>query len=66
MTRFSYHCSQEQFAPGALLALARAAEGAGFDAAFTSDHAHPWAEAQGQSGFAWSWLGAAMARTETL
>ncbi len=25
-----------------------------------SDHFHPWSERQGQSGFAWSWLGAAM------
>ncbi|MCQ8241149.1 TIGR03885 family FMN-dependent LLM class oxidoreductase [Rhizosaccharibacter radicis] len=66
MTRFSFHCSQEQFAPGVLLDLIGRAERAGFDAGFTSDHAHPWAESQGQSGFAWSWLGAAMARTERL
>ncbi len=28
-----------------------------------SDHFHPWTERQGQSGFAWSWLGAAMQAT---
>jgi probable non-F420 flavinoid oxidoreductase len=28
-----------------------------------SDHFHPWSERQGQSGFAWSWLGAALERT---
>ena len=29
-----------------------------------SDHFHPWSERQGQSGFAWSWLGAALASTD--
>jgi probable non-F420 flavinoid oxidoreductase len=28
-----------------------------------SDHFHPWTERQGQSGFAWSWLGAALQAT---
>ena len=28
-----------------------------------SDHFHPWTERQGQSGFAWAWLGAAMQAT---
>ena len=40
-----------------------AAEEAGFDAAMSSDHFAPWSTRQGQSGFAWAWLGAAMART---
>lgn len=66
MTRFTYHASQEQFTPSDLLSLVERAEQAGFDGAFTSDHAHPWSESQGQSGFAWSWLGAAMARTTRL
>ena len=66
MTRLSYHCSQEQFSPADLLGLVQHAEAAGFNGAFTSDHAHPWSESQGQSGFAWSWLGAAMARTTRL
>lgn len=39
------------------------AEEAGFDCAKSSDHFHPWSERQGQSGFAWSWLGAAMEAT---
>ncbi|UJH92918.1 TIGR03885 family FMN-dependent LLM class oxidoreductase [Antarcticibacterium sp. 1MA-6-2] len=26
----------------------------------SSDHFHPWSDKQGESGFAWSWLGAAM------
>ncbi len=66
MTYFTYHASQEQFTPSDLLGLVQQAEAAGFDGAFTSDHAHPWSETQGQSGFAWSWLGAALARTSRL
>jgi probable non-F420 flavinoid oxidoreductase len=40
-----------------------AAEHAGFDAAMCSDHFSPWSARQGQSGFAWSWLGAALQAT---
>ena len=40
-----------------------AAEQAGFAAAMSSDHFSPWSIRQGQSGFAWSWLGAGLART---
>jgi probable non-F420 flavinoid oxidoreductase len=29
----------------------------------SSDHFSPWSDRQGESGFAWSWLGAAMATT---
>jgi len=42
----------------------RAAERAGFGAAMCSDHFHPWSEAQGQSGHAWTWLGSAMTATQ--
>jgi coenzyme F420-dependent glucose-6-phosphate dehydrogenase len=28
-----------------------------------SDHFHPWNDDQGQSGFAWSWLGSALQAT---
>lgn len=58
-----YHASHEQFAPLALRNLVVAAEQAGFQAAKSSDHFHPWSERQGQSGFAWTWLGAAMQAT---
>jgi probable non-F420 flavinoid oxidoreductase len=61
--RFGYHCSHEQFPPSRLLALARRAEAAGFTEALSSDHLHPWSERQGESGFAWSFLGAALATT---
>lgn len=61
--RIGYHASHEQFPPGQLLALAQRAQSAGFEAAMCSDHFHPWSQAQGQSGFSWSWLGAALATT---
>lgn len=64
MIRIGYHTSHEQFAPGELLKLAQKADDAGFRFALSSDHFHPWSHAQGQSGFAWSWLGAAMATTK--
>ena len=63
MVRLGYHASHEQFAPSHLRALTRQAERAGFDCVKSSDHFHPWSERQGQSGFAWSWLGAAMQAT---
>ena len=54
----------DEFVTGPAIAeMAAAAEAAGFDAAMCSDHWAPWSEAQGQSGFAWSWLGAALATT---
>ncbi|HEY8613075.1 MAG TPA: TIGR03885 family FMN-dependent LLM class oxidoreductase [Roseomonas sp.] len=62
--RFGFHASHEQFPPSELLALVQEAEQAGFDCAMSSDHFRPWGAAQGHSGFAWSWLGAAMARTQ--
>jgi coenzyme F420-dependent glucose-6-phosphate dehydrogenase len=61
--RLGFHCSHEQHAPSALLQLAREAGAAGFRAAMCSDHFHPWSERHGQSGFAWSWLGAALEAT---
>lgn len=61
--RIGYHASHEQFRPSELLELTRRAEQAGFAAAKSSDHFAPWSERQGQSGFAWSWLGAALQAT---
>lgn len=63
MTRIGYHVSHEQHAPSALLGHVRAAEAAGFACAMSSEHFKPWSRAQGQSGHAWSWLGAALAVT---
>jgi coenzyme F420-dependent glucose-6-phosphate dehydrogenase len=58
-----FHASHEQFRPDRLLRLVQAAEAAGFDAGMCSDHWAPWSEEQGESGFALSWLGAALATT---
>ncbi|CAN5190911.1 TIGR03885 family FMN-dependent LLM class oxidoreductase [soil metagenome] len=63
MAKLGYHISHEQFPPSSLLELVKKAEGAGFKFALSSDHFHTWNEDQGHSGFAWSWLGAAMAVT---
>src|SRR3712207_2141353 len=63
MPTIGWHASHEQIAPSELLAAVGEAEAAGFQAAMCSDHITPWSEAQGQSGFAWSWLGAALATT---
>ena len=57
------HCSHEQISPSRLLAHVREAEAAGFGAAMSSDHFSPWSERQGESGFAWSFLGAALQAT---
>lgn len=64
MVKLGYHISHEQFPPSQLLQLAIQAEAAGFDFAISSDHFHPWSNLQNHSGFAWSWLGSAMAVTK--
>jgi coenzyme F420-dependent glucose-6-phosphate dehydrogenase len=66
MVKIGYHASHEQFKPSELLKYVQMAEQAGFSLALSSDHFHPWSEEQGQSGFAWSWLGAAMQATPKL
>lgn len=63
MVLVGYHASHEQLPPSALLRHVIDAEAAGFDAAMCSDHLAPWGVRQGESGFAWSWLGAALAST---
>lgn len=60
MALIGYHCSHEQYPPSILLRHLQLAAKAGFQAAMCSDHFHPWTEQQGNSGYAWSWLGAAM------
>ena len=63
MIHIGYHASHEQFRPSELLDYVQRAEQAGFTAAMCSDHFFPWSESQGQSGFTWSWLGAALQAT---
>ncbi|HEV7828000.1 MAG TPA: LLM class F420-dependent oxidoreductase, partial [Pseudonocardiaceae bacterium] len=63
MTVYGLHASHEQIHPTGLLDAVIRAEQAGFGAAMCSDHFSPWSERQGQSAFAWSWLGAALQAT---
>ena len=63
MSRIALHCSHEQIPPSRLLQAVKRAEDAGFAGAMSSDHFAPWSARQGESGFAWSFLGAAMATT---
>lgn len=63
MVLIGFHASHEQLPPRDLLAAVVRAEQAGFDGAMCSDHLAPWGVRQGESGYAWSWLGAALAST---
>jgi len=60
MKLIAFHASHEQFSPPELLRYASLAEQAGFTAVHSSDHFQPWSQRQGESGHAFSWLGAAM------
>ena len=56
--KIGYFLSCEENGPAELLAQARAAERAGFQALWISDHYHPWNDEQGHSPFVWSVIGA--------
>ncbi len=58
-----YKASAEQFPPRRLLNLAVAAEEAGFDSVWTSDHFQPWRHTDGHAPNALVWLGAAAVAT---
>jgi coenzyme F420-dependent glucose-6-phosphate dehydrogenase len=58
-----YKASAEQFPPRRLLDLALAAERAGFDSVWTSDHFQPWRHTGGHAPNALVWLGAAAQAT---
>ncbi|WP_159774875.1 LLM class F420-dependent oxidoreductase [Streptomyces sp. HM190] len=58
MPEFGYFLATEEFGPADLIEQARMAEQAGFDCLWISDHYHPWNDAQGQSPFVWSVIGA--------
>ena len=64
MPVIGFHASHEQIHPATLLDAVRVAEDVGFTAAMCSDHFSPWTSRQGHSGFAWSWLGAALQATD--
>src|SRR6476620_12048681 len=64
MTKIGYAAMMEQFTPTDLLDWCAQAEDAGFEAGFmVSEHFHPWTPEQGQSGFAWAFMGALGQRT---
>ena len=66
MVLIGFHASHEQVHPRVLLVDAVHAERAGFDAVMCSDHLAPWTQAQGHSGFTWTWLGAALQATDRI
>jgi coenzyme F420-dependent glucose-6-phosphate dehydrogenase len=64
VAKFGYAAMLEQFEPTPLLDWCEAAERAGFDAGFqVSEHFNPWTPRQGQSAFAWAFMGALGQRT---
>jgi G6PDH family F420-dependent oxidoreductase len=56
--RIGYFLSSEEYSPAELIEQAKGAERAGFSGLWISDHYHPWVDAQGQSAFVWSSIGA--------
>ncbi|MET0837448.1 MAG: TIGR03557 family F420-dependent LLM class oxidoreductase [Marmoricola sp.] len=56
--RIGYFLSTEEYGPAELIEQAKAAEAAGFEALWISDHFHPWNDEQGQSPLVWSVIGA--------
>src|SRR3982751_1301376 len=64
--KIGYFLSCEEHRPAALVEQARLAEDAGFEGLWISDHYHPWIEAQGESPFVWSVIGALAEATERL
>ena len=56
--RIGYFLSSEEYTPAELIEQAKLAEEAGFEGLWISDHFHPWVDAQGQSPFVWSMIGA--------
>jgi probable non-F420 flavinoid oxidoreductase len=66
VTVIGFHASHEQIGPAALRDAVVRAEQAGFTAAMCSDHLAPWSSEQGESAFAFSWLGAALQATRSV
>src|SRR4051795_10599333 len=56
--RVGFFLSCEDHSPAQLVEQAVAAEAAGFEALWISDHYHPWNNEQGQSPFVWGIIGA--------
>ena len=56
--KLGFFLSCEEYGPQELVEQAVAAEAAGFEALWISDHFHPWNDEQGESPFVWSVIGA--------
>jgi G6PDH family F420-dependent oxidoreductase len=63
MSELGAFLASEEHGPRALVEQAQMAERAGMPAVFISDHFHPWVDAQGESPFVWSVIGAIGAST---
>jgi coenzyme F420-dependent glucose-6-phosphate dehydrogenase len=66
LLRIGYKASAEQFGPNELLEFSCAAEDAGFDTVFISDHFQPWKHTGGHAPASIPWLGALGARTKRI
>jgi coenzyme F420-dependent glucose-6-phosphate dehydrogenase len=66
MTELGFALSSEDHRPNELVRQAVIAERAGFTFCLISDHYHPWVDAQGESPFVWSTLGAIAQATERI
>jgi coenzyme F420-dependent glucose-6-phosphate dehydrogenase len=71
MVDFGYFASLEEFSPDECIEQADIAEAAGFDTIWVNDHFHPWFDHKqdGESangGNCWSWMPAALERTDDL
>ena len=62
--KLGYFLSSEEFGPRELVRQAKLAEDAGFHGLWISDHFHPWNDAQGNSPFVWSVIGALAEATD--
>lgn len=64
MATIGIFLSCEEHGPQRLVDIAAKAEQAGFPDLWISDHFHPWVDAQGESPFVWSVIGAIAAATQ--
>jgi G6PDH family F420-dependent oxidoreductase len=62
--KIGYFLSCEEYDPRELVRQARMAEEAGFQGLWISDHYHPWTDAQGESAFVWTVIGALAEATD--
>jgi G6PDH family F420-dependent oxidoreductase len=66
MATIGYFLSSEEHPGSELVRGAAQAEQAGFEAAWISDHFHPWLDSQGHSPFVWAVLGGIAQATSNL